>query len=574
MHARWSSSPFGRTAAQCKALVDGLVAGGLAGVVVCPGSRSTPLAVAIGSSSVPTVVGLDEREAAFFALGWARVRRAPIAVVTTSGTAALELAPAIAEARESGVPLVAIVADRPRWAHGVGAAQTLDQAPALAQVAWLIDVELSDALGAAELAGVAHEALVRATSAPWGPGPVVLNVAIGEPLLVAEQVRIGPWIPREPLSLRPGVPGDNWIERWFDPERRGWLIVGEDPWLDGRRVGELAARLGWPLFADQLARVPRGPWVLEHPELALRALPDLAPEVVVVLGAAPASRVINERVRDLARRGVPLAWLHGGARWRDPARSATTAASVDTGALVERALSLGPQVGVGDAGDELVRADRRIAVALAERLRQLASSEVAVAVELLRQLDPTERLVVASSLPIRHLDTFAGRQEQPPRVLANRGANGIDGTVATWLGAAHAAEELTALLIGDVAALYGLSAAWQLPHPSRGLVLLLENGGGLIFDRVAPARLLPETLQLPFFVTPPRHAPSTLLAQLGFVLVEVRTHRDVAEAVTAAREGSLIVARLATSRERTNAELDRLYQVVDGLEGRPGGTRG
>lgn len=541
-------------------LVEALALGGLAGVVLCPGSRSTPIAAALGTGTLPVVVGLDEREAAFFALGWSKALRRPVAVVTTSGTAALELVPALAEAREASVSLVAIVADRPRWAHGVGAAQTLEQAPTLASVAGLIDLELSDVVDAEQLAGVAHELLVRTVAAPFGPGPCVLNLAIAEPLLVDEAVRIGPWHPRSVTVPSRSAVTDAWLARWFDPRRRGWLVVGEDETIDTDALSGLAARLGWPILSDPLAGIERGQWVLEHPELVLRSLPATHPEVVLVLGAPHASRVVAERIAAAARQGIPVAWLQSRPRWRDPARLATTAVVADVGDALRRALAMFEGNEVDDACSVCER-DRVIAAALAQALVDGPIGEVAVTRGVLQGLRDGESFVVASSLPIRHLEVFGGRAPSGVRVIANRGLNGIDGTLATWLGVAYATRELSALVVGDLTALYGLSALWQLPLPERGLVVVLENQGGIIFDRVAPARLLDATTQRSFFVTPPRYAPGRIIEGLGHELVVLDDVAAVETALVRARAGAFVVARLATTREATNAELDRLYRA-------------
>jgi len=559
---RWTSSSLGRTVAQCMVLLEGLVEGGLGGIVLCPGSRSTPIAVAIAHLGLEPVVGLDEREAAFFALGWARASGSPIGVVTTSGTAALELAPALAEAREAGIGLLALTADRPRWAHGIGAPQTLDQAHILGAIATTIDVELSDAIDADRLAGIAHEVLARTQGASGGSGPVVVNLGIAEPLLVPEEVRLGPWHPREVAVARPAVMEEAWIRRWLDPTRAGWLVVGEDATLEGPTACALGEHLGWPVLSDALAGVPAGPWCLEHPELALRAMPGARPEVIVVLGAPHASRTVNERIDELARSGVPVAWLTGRPGWRDPARRATTAATVDLGAVVAAGLA-GPRGSRLPADDPLLAKDRAIAAAISA---VEGAGEASIARALARSLVAGESLVVASSLPVRHLEVFAGRLTAGVRVHANRGANGIDGTVATWLGVARGSDALSVLITGDLAALYGLGALWQLPLPERGLMLVLENEGGVIFDRVAPARLLDEETQRDLFITPPRHSAAELAARSGHELVEVGAGDDLMGALRRARAGSLLLARYRTTRSATNTELDRLYAVARSAE--------
>ena len=311
-------------------LVDEWVRAGVRDAVVCPGSRSTPLALALSERGELRVhVRLDERGAAFYALGCALAGGRPAVVCTTSGTAAAELHAGVVEAHHAGVPLVVCTADRPPALHGVGAPQTIEQRGLYASaVGWSFEPGVPDASGAAGWRSIGARSVAEALSGPRGPGPVHLNLAFADPLVGAAgdlppgRAEGAPWHAVHPAMREPS--GEDLaasIARWG--RRRGLLVVGADGGSPEDVYG-LAEVLGWPVLADprsgcrlrHAASVGAADAVLRDP--AVRAA--LEPEVVVLLGAPWASKVLGAFVAESAGHGASVVAVERWGRWSDPDR--------------------------------------------------------------------------------------------------------------------------------------------------------------------------------------------------------------------------------------------------------------
>jgi len=529
--------------------------------VVAPGSRSTPLALGLAATGLTRTVIAEERAGAFFALGRAQATGRPVVVLTTSGTAAIETLPAVAEAAQAAVPLIVVTADRPRRLLGTGAPQTLDQVGPFAPfVRCQVALDLDGPLEPGDLASLAAE-LVRAALGAQGPrGPVQLNAGFGEPLVEAGEaeplLHRTPRLIRSPLAPLPPTAA----AELFDPCRRGWLVAGgelEDP----MGLATLGHALGWPVLADARARVPALDAVLAHGELLARG--DLPlPERVVVIGQFPLGRPLLGALRRVVAGGGELfAWSPDGV-FRDPLRLATgfVDAAVAPTIAARRAALGGPTRPV-----PLVDADRALEAVIDAETEAVPTSEVATTRALLRALRPEELLFVSASMPLRYVDWFRPLLVAPPEVRANRGANGIDGVVASFLGAATARNRLGVLLVGDLAARYDLGALLALPRPRAGLVVVLDNGGGLIFDTVPPAALIAPALETELFVAPPREPIADLVRGLGLCVVEFEEAGEVPQLVVRARAGEFLVAVHRSSREAEREALARLELAADGV---------
>lgn len=541
---------------------------GVAHAVVAPGSRSTSLVLGLAATRLPWTVVPEERAAGFYALGRAKVTGEPVALITTSGTAAIELLPAVAEASVAGVPLVIVTADRPRRLQGVGSPQTVDQVgPFAPLVRHQVALDLDTGLAPSDLGSLAVELVRAAMGARGVRGPVQLNAGFEEalptpapfaPPTTSLEVRTPRVMtaPRAPLAPEAAA-------ALLDPERQGWLVVGgqvEDP----AGIAALGAALGWPVIADAQARVPAGDAVLAHGQLLPRArLPH--PELVVVIGQFPLGRELLGVCRGLARIGGELvAWSPDGV-FRDPLRIATSFVEAPVAATVAERLGV-----LGDATRlaPLVDLDVAVESAIAVETTSDPMGEVAATRALLNALEADDLVFVSASLPIRYVDWFRPPLASPPEVHANRGVNGIDGVIASFLGAASARDRFAALVIGDVAARYDLGALITLPRPRAGLILVLENGGGLIFDTVSAAARIPSELQTEAFVAPPPEPIAPLLRGLGLPTVEFESAQDVRGLVTRARAGELVVAVHRSSREAERNRLARLLLAVDEALGR------
>ncbi len=550
-------------------------------MVLAPGSRSTPLAVALAHSHLSVSVCLDERAAAFFACGVARRGGEPVMVVTTSGTASLELVPALAEASLSGVPLLVVTADRPTRLKGVSAPQTLDQVQVMASfVRASISLEFAASLTSRDLSSVALQLMTELRGSPNGPGPVQLNVGIEEPLLGApigqvdqegatvfsEGMKL-----RRPLTPRLGSLDAEVVGEIFRPGRFGWLVFGGvGDGSDGsiQAATELANQLGWVFAVDARTKVARQGATVIHLDLLTRGSIPI-PEIVVVIGDFPLARSTMGALRRVVEAGGEVVTLGDRFVVRDPGRFVTGGYVVDVAATLRSALTQNSAVLaeplVTPEGTQLLALDQHIDRTLEDVTQAEPDSEIAVARRLYGLLRSDEALFSSASMPIRYLDQFRGYHVDPPLVAMNRGANGIDGVISTYLGFAHAQpQQLTALLVGDLAALYDVSALIHLPLPTKGLIVVLDNQGGLIFDQVPPASSISADVQTAFFVTPPRISPASLLEGMGLNVVRIANAEDLDVLVKRARDGEFLIAVLEGTRAASHAALGSLYAQIDG----------
>ena len=480
-------------------LVDEWVRGGLTDAVLSPGSRSTPLAVALaGDGRVRLHVALDERSAAFFALGLGLASGHPAVVLTTSGTAAAELHPAVVEAHQAGVPLLACTADRPPELHHVGAPQTIEQVGLFGgSVRWAHAPGVADEAGVASWRSVAARALAEATTAPAGPGPVHLNLAFDEPLVgAADRIVAGrrggvPWHARAPVAAHP--PADV-VRELASHGGRGLIVAGAGAG-DPRAVHAMAAALGWPVLADPRSgcRVP-APTTVAAADALLRVAAFAAasrPEIVLRLGAPWASRVVGEWVGSLDVAQY-LVDPHGS--WLDPGRSATTVVPADPTLVALAVADAFPKAAPADWLARWAEAESAAQAALDVAMAELPRmSEPAIARAVVEAVPAGATLVVSSSMPVRDVEWY-GRPRQGLRVLSNRGANGIDGVVSTALGVAAAEGGPTVALVGDLAFLHDTNALLVPPGTSSGVdatIVVVDNDGGGIFSFLPQAAALP-----------------------------------------------------------------------------------
>ncbi len=523
-------------AAFAAAVVDEWVRAGVRHAVVCPGSRSTPLAIALAEHpGTDLLVRLDERSAAFVALGAGLATGLPAVLVTTSGTAAAEAHPAVVEADLAGVPLLVCTADRPPELRDVGAPQTIDQDHLYGRaVRWFADTGVPDAGGRPSWRSVASRAVAESTSSPSGPGPVHLNVPLREPLLGDPAVAGvppgrpggGPWHRRD----RATGPPPHAVERLAEgvAGRRGLIVAG---WRCGDVDAVLAlARLaGWPVLADPRSGL-RGdhPGVVAMADALVRAEGFVGahrPDLVLRLGGPWASRAVETFVADAVRDGAELVVAGASTGWADPAHLARELVPGDPGdvcrAVVARCPGGADRVaGWAEAWDRAEHAARSV---VSERCGGGPLGEPALAHRLFAALAGGTDLVVSSSMPVRDLESFAVPRSDPPRVLANRGANGIDGVVSTALGVAWAGRRPTVALVGDLAFLHDVSALEG--HGGLGslgasgascTVVVADNGGGGIFSFLPQATALGADRFDELFGTP-RHVDVAAVAA-GFGL--------------------------------------------------------
>ena len=481
-------------------LVDEWARAGVREVVVSPGSRSSPLTLAILDDERLTVhLRLDERSAGFFAIGCSRGSGRPVVVVTTSGTAAAEVHAAVIEADLAGVPLIICTADRPPELHAVGAPQAVDQNQLFGSaVRFFLDPGVPDEAARPHWRSIASRLVAEATAGPRGPGPVHANLRFREPFggapddLPPGREAGAPWheIDR-PLGVALGT-----VERLagaIAAAERGLIIAGAGAGSP-QPIFDLARALAWPVLAEPRAwpRRPR-PGLVAASDAVLRspaAAAYLRPDVVVHLGAPHLSRVLNEWIATSAAAGTRHILIDPYGAFRDPQRVAATIFTGDPGLLLSGVLAdlAAHKVRPRSTSSFLqhwLSADAAALEAIAAVLeKQEHLSEPEVARLVVETLPPAAALVVAASMPMRDLEWFVPPREEAPTVFANRGANGIDGTASTILGVAATFSGPVVGLLGDLAFLHDLSGlvfgtAERVPDAT---LVVIDNGGGGIFS--------------------------------------------------------------------------------------------
>ncbi len=513
------------TYAYVGALVDALALSGVRHACLCPGSRSTPLALTLAAHpAIKLWMHVDERSCAFFALGLAKASATPVAIACTSGTAAANFYPAVIEARYGRVPLVVLTADRPPELRENGAPQAIDQLNLYGRHAkWFMEMAVPE--GGEPMLRYARATVARAvaTAGEAPAGPVHLNLPFREPFV--------PFVPRdrdEPdpfSSLRAALPpeagrhmyqviGDLPVMKGsraaserdvanvadlLRQTERGLIVCGpqSDPGL-ADAVTELAAALSYPVLADPLSGIRCGTrdraLICDAYDALLHALPDdgidaLAPDVVVRFGAVPTSKGLLTFLNHTALHVL----VDGDGGWQDPSARANIVVHADAVKLCKALSAHLVKVGHTPARAWLESwhsANLRARASVQAYLEWLGEPfEGKVFAELAVLLPLGTVLYVGNSMPVRDLDTFFPGSSRYVRFLCNRGANGIDGVVSSALGAAaHVAsggegQGPLVLVIGDLSFYHdmnGLLAAKQ--HKLDATIILLNNDGGGIFS--------------------------------------------------------------------------------------------
>jgi 2-succinyl-5-enolpyruvyl-6-hydroxy-3-cyclohexene-1-carboxylate synthase len=510
-------------------VVDALRGAGVTDVVLAPGSRSAALALAAdradGAGELRLHVRIDERVAGFTALGLAKASGRPVAVITTSGTAVANLGPAVMEATAAGIPLLLITADRPEYLVGTGANQCGDQAGAFGPAALAV-VRLSSESGAAAAwaAGV-HRALAVASGARTRqPGAVQLNIEFAEPLVGELSA------PREIAFEVAESSGQRVVEL---DARRTVVLVGDATPEAGAEARALAEVSGAPLLAEPSSNARSGANAVADYRLRLA---DLGPRIerVIVFGHPTLSRPVS---RLLARDDVELVVVTDRATWPDPGHRATLVA--DRVLLADQDPSwLGEWM------------DRSMGLAASEaraRVERSGLTQEAVAAAVLAALGPGDDLVLGASSIIRAAD-LAPIAERPPRVFANRGLAGIDGTVATATGIALATGRPTTVLLGDLTAQHDLGALVRPPSEPwpRLRVVVADDGGGSIFHGLEQGAPEYEASFERVFGTPQAVDLAAVASALGWRAVRVSGEAQLGAALSG--DAEFIVVSLSRGR--------------------------
>jgi 2-succinyl-5-enolpyruvyl-6-hydroxy-3-cyclohexene-1-carboxylate synthase len=509
-------------ATMCATLVDQWILDGVTHAMIAPGSRSTPMALELTARpDLHIEIFHDERSAGFAALGAALVSGRPAVVLCTSGTAATHLHGAVVEAHLSCVPMLVVTSDRPPELRDVGAAQTIDQTKLFGDaVRWFHEPGVPSTEASPTWRSLARH-LIDATAGAR-PGPVHLNLSFREPLVAspAELPRtfLGPRQDRA-HALRLGtLPME--LER-----ERGVIVAGrgvDDP----SAVSALSSATGWPILADPRSGCRGLPGVIAAFDAVLRHetfADSHVPEVVLHLGESPASRVLAGW---LVAAGGTQVRVHPADVVLDPGHVVTHRVTASVGDVCRR---LAEEVRGGSGTGWLERWQRveaRAQLALASQLggsaNDLSEPQVARCVS-----EFAGDVVVGSSMPVRDLEWF-GSPDQPATVWANRGANGIDGTIATAIGIASVTAQPVCVLLGDVAVLHDSSSLVALVRRQLDIrIVVVDNDGGGIFSFLPQAVELPAARFEQLFGTPHGTDIEALAAAHGLPAGTVTTADDL-----------------------------------------------
>ncbi len=544
------------TTAFARTLVDEWVRHGVTDACLAPGSRSAPLALALaGDERVRVHVFLDERSAAFFAVGLARGSGRPAPVLCTSGTAAANLHPAVLEAHHGRVPMIVCTADRPPELRDAGAGQTVDQLKLYGDaVRWFHDANVpTDHPGA----GAAWRALASRSvaEASGGPaGPVHLNLPFREPLVPTGDELVDapgrsddrPWTAHAPGVLAPSVEMLDALAHLVADRPRGLVVAGWGAGVRPTTLLRFAEVAGWPVLADPLSnlRVP-GTIATYDPLLRVDGFGDAhRPDVVLRIGAPTTNKVAVQWLGP----DLDQVLIDPDDVWLDPQHAASGRMVADPELLLG-ALADAVDVMVDD--EWVARwstADTRARAAIDELIDGWSEPfEGRVARDVVGSLPGGTALVVASSMPVRDVESFA-RAREGVTFHANRGVNGIDGFVSTALGIATGADAPTVALVGDLAFLH--DANGLLGAADRGVdltVVVVDNDGGGIFSFLPQAEL-PDHFET-LFGTPHGIDLGALAAVHGLPVTEVGEAAGVGPAVHSAVDaGGVQVVHVRTDR--------------------------
>ena len=552
-----------------RSFVDELARTGVRDVVLAPGSRSTPLVLAFARDGRFRLrVHLDERSAAFFALGVGKATGEPAVVLTTSGTAAANVFPAVVEAGESEVPLLVLTADRPPRLRGADANQTVDQLRLYGRHARAFFDIPSPELGGPELRHLRTLACRAVAAAVGGPpGPVHVNFPFDKPLEPVEPPER--FMREHPLAAGGRPDGSPFVQVTHgrrsatDEElgavaallatERGVIVAGPspDPGGLGPAVWALAERTGFPVLADALSGARYGAagggHVVAAYDLFLRdraAMEWLAPSVVLRVGASPTSAAVVEWL--LHHNGVSHLVVDDGARWKDHSATATRYVSADAAETLRIVASRVARSASRGWIDRWKAAERAALEAIARTGG--APHEGDVWTDVCAAAPAGGTVFVSSSMPVRDLDAFGHPREEPLLVLGNRGASGIDGIVSTAFGvASRRPGPPTICVLGDLALFHDQNGLlWSREPDAHVVFVLVDNDGGGIFHALPIAEHEPDFTT--YFATPHGLDLAKAAALHGIETDDVATPELRAALEGAIRAGRTTVLRVKSDR--------------------------
>ncbi len=549
-------------------LVESLQRLGLTTAVICPGSRSTPLAMAFAEhQQIEAIPVLDERSASFFALGLAKRSKLPVALVCTSGTAGANFYPALIEAKEGGVPLLVLTADRPPELRDCNAGQTIDQVKLFGTFPnWQTELALPSLK--AEMPAYLRQVVIQAWEKSLWPiaGPVHLNIPFREPLVPSSKQVVATaleqlqtenfFIAIEPLMFPEppcNLPPTSCLKQWQQCDR-GLIIAGpaqpSNPEQYCRAIAHISQNLGWPVLAEGLSPLRNyasvNSYLISSYDIILRnqeLAKHLVPDMILRIGEMPTSK----ELRLWLAQTQPQCWVVGpGNRDLDPLhlRALHLRLSVE-----KLAYELSEPKGLtSDYLNFWCSVEAKAGQAIKSMMRSISIPFEGKVAWLLSQILPSETpLFIANSMPVRDVEFFWQPGNSKTRPFFNRGANGIDGTLSTALGVAHR-HQSAVLLTGDLALLHDTNGFLIGKNFSGHLtILLINNNGGGIFENLPVAAFDPPFEE--FFATPQNIDFAKLCATYGVSHELIQSWEQLTQQLNPLPPSGIRVLELETDRK-------------------------
>ncbi|MBM7660427.1 2-succinyl-5-enolpyruvyl-6-hydroxy-3-cyclohexene-1-carboxylate synthase [Bacillus mesophilus] len=564
--------------------IEGLVRAGVEDVVISPGSRSTPIAILMEEHpTIKTWMNIDERSAAFFALGIAKASRKPVALLCTSGTAAANYFPAIVEATHSRVPLIVLTADRPHELRDVGAPQAINQIELYGKYSkWFVEMALPEST--TNILHYAYSVATRAvsTSLSSPAGVVHLNFPLREPLLPnLEELQwnlIG--IEKAVYShAKQSLPEELVpLIQEIQDKKKGIIICGpHDQEAFPDAVVSLAEVLGYPVIADPLSQVRSGTHskecIIDCYDTILKStkmFQAMKPEVIIRFGAMPVSKLLMQFISqsDVSHQFI----IDQDEGWRDPTFTGTHFVhmnEIDFCHQVSKMVEAVPQARESEYLNKWKVANEVVKPILRSKLTDF-HFEGDVVRHLVNLLDEDMSLFIGNSMPIRDIDTFFFAQDRRIRLFANRGANGIDGIISTALGISTRVKRVI-LLVGDLTFYHDLNGLLASKMHSLPItVVLVNNNGGGIFSFLPQAKEEKNFEQL--FGTPVDLDYEKVVSMYDGQFSRVSSWGEFEEAVSISfNSKQLSVIEVPTTDRSQNVLLhrqlwDQAVQQLDGLQ--------
>lgn len=495
-----------------QAFIQGMKSSGVQQAVISPGSRSTPLALLLHrETAIETFVMVDERSAAFFALGLSKASQQPVALLCTSGTAAANYYPAICEANASHIPLIVLTTDRPHELRQVGAPQSMDQLQ-LFQNHVKLFVEMALPEATPEMVKYAYWQGMRsvATALQTPSAPVHLNFPLREPLLPDLSLAVEAQKTTEIISGKACLTKDQVsqvIQAWQG--KKGILIIGGTHSIaEANGFIQLAEALNWPLISDPLANVitsgATSEVIISHTDLFIKEVArQSAPEVVVRFGPLPIAKSVMQWLNILDEQKTAFYFVDETGQWQDQLKQTQVAIQAEEQTFITASLAKISTPTEASWLNQWLAWEEIVQTSINECLDLQELNETSASLAVHHNMVADGQLFVSNSMAIRYLDRFMQSGQERYRLFGNRGINGIDGIVSTALGmSAIQPMSQNILLIGDLAMYHDmngllLAKRYQLPLT----VVLLNNNGGGIFSFLSQRELRADDFE-PLFGTP------------------------------------------------------------------------